>query len=98
MLFILLQCFPQDLHFPYGVSVEILYCRLLQKWWNNFKVKEEDKKSRLIINQWTEDYKLVDWGPRGLYPEYLEMGEFSISFLFYVDVFICSFNDKFVWF
>ncbi|PNF43988.1 hypothetical protein B7P43_G00902 [Cryptotermes secundus] len=46
---------------------------LLQKWWNNFKVKEEDKESRQIINQWTEDYKLVDWGPRGLCPEYLEM-------------------------
>lgn len=86
------------MHFLYGISVAILCYRLLQKWWNNFKVKEEDKESRQIINQWTEDYKLIDWGPRGLCPEYLEMGEFSISFLFYVNAFICSFNGRFVWF
>jgi hypothetical protein len=66
----------------------------LQKWWNTFQVKEEDKESRQIINQWTEDYKLIDWGPRGLCPEYLEMGEFSILFLFYVGVFICSSNGS----
>lgn len=46
---------------------------LLIKWWNNFKVKEEEKESGKIINQWTEDYKLLDWGPRGLCHEYLEM-------------------------
>jgi hypothetical protein len=65
----------------------ILHCRLLQKWWHNLKVKEEEKESGKIINQWTEDYKLLDCGPRVLCPEYLEMGEFSILFLFYIDSF-----------
>jgi hypothetical protein len=62
----------------------ILHCRLLLKWWNNFKVKEEDKENGRMKNQWTEDYKLLGWGPRGLCPEYLEMGEFAILFLFYI--------------
>jgi hypothetical protein len=30
--------------------------------------------------QWTEDYKLLDWGPRGLFYEYLEMGNTFIIF------------------
>jgi len=42
----------------------------------------------MIKNQWTEDYKLLDWGPRGLFPEYLEMSEFSISFHFGTCVFV----------
>lgn len=25
--------------------------------------------------QWIRDYKLVEWGPRSLFPEYLEMGK-----------------------
>ena len=25
--------------------------------------------------QWMKDFKLVEWGPRGLFPEYLEMGK-----------------------
>jgi hypothetical protein len=56
----------------------ILYCRLLLKWWNNFRVKEEDEENGKIKNQWTEDYKLLGWSPRGLCPEYLEMGEFPM--------------------
>jgi hypothetical protein len=60
----------------------ILHCRLLMKWWNDFKVKEEEKENGKIINQWTKDYKLLDWGRRGLCPEYLEMGEFSVYFYF----------------
>nr|CAD7464075.1 unnamed protein product [Timema tahoe] len=48
----------------------------LMKMLNTFTIKtglqkkEEDMK---YCNQWTEDYKLLDWGPRGLFPEYLEM-------------------------
>nr|CAD7267323.1 unnamed protein product [Timema shepardi] len=48
----------------------------LMKMFNTFTIKtglqkkEEDMK---YCNQWTEDYKLLDWGPRGLFPEYLEM-------------------------
>ncbi|PSN32602.1 hypothetical protein C0J52_15186 [Blattella germanica] len=50
---------------------------LLYKWWNTFKIKtgieQEEAESRIAKNQWTEDFKLLDWGPRGLFPEYLEM-------------------------
>jgi hypothetical protein len=52
----------------------ILHCRLLLKWWNNLRVKEEDKENGKLKNQWTEDYKLLGWSPRGLCSEYLEMG------------------------
>jgi len=42
----------------------------------------EDKENGRVKNQWTEDYKLLDWGPRGLFPEYLEMGECPFHFTF----------------
>jgi hypothetical protein len=59
----------------------------LLKWWNNLRVKEEDKENGKIKNQWTEDYKLLGWSPRGLCPEYLEMGEFPVLFSFYIGFF-----------
>jgi len=31
-------------------------------------------KHAVFANQWTKDVKLLDWGPRSLFPEYLEMG------------------------
>jgi len=66
----------------------------LYKWWNTFKIKTglkaENKENGKMKTQWTEDYKLLDWGPRGLFPEYLEMSEFSISFRLYAGVLICS--------
>ncbi|XP_077297344.1 anoctamin-5-like isoform X2 [Arctopsyche grandis] len=34
---------------------------------------ETDENDILSYNQWTEDYKLIDFGPRGLFDEYLEM-------------------------
>lgn len=49
---------------------------LMYKWFNTIKVKTgmgtEDEKA-VSCTQWAEDYKLLDWGPRGLFPEYLEM-------------------------
>ncbi|EEB15452.1 conserved hypothetical protein [Pediculus humanus corporis] len=44
--------------------------------YNEFQIKTGLKKQEetpLGVNQWTEDYKLLEWGPRGLFPEYLEM-------------------------
>lgn len=46
--------------------------------YNEFQIKTGLKKQEetpLGVNQWTEDYKLLEWGPRGLFPEYLEMSE-----------------------
>ncbi|EZA51402.1 Anoctamin-1 [Ooceraea biroi] len=54
---------------------------LFYKWMNTLKVHVGMKK--LVDNdkryssrkhlQWIRDYKLVQWGPRSLFPEYLEM-------------------------
>lgn len=50
--------------------------------YNEFRVRtglkevEEEPRS---VNQWTEDYKLLDWGPRGLFSEYLEIGKIEGS-------------------
>jgi hypothetical protein len=61
-------------------------------------LQAEDKENGKIKNQWTEDYKLLDWGSRGLFPEYLEMSEFSISFTCNIcaGIFVCTYSGKFV--
>ncbi|XP_046742491.1 anoctamin-4 [Diprion similis] len=53
---------------------------LFYKWLNTVKVhvgtkkdKNKDKSTSRINLQWVKDYKLVEWGPRSLFPEYLEM-------------------------
>lgn len=58
--------------------------RYLQKWYNTFMLatgleshsSEDDVVDSTTIGckQWSEDYKLLDWGDRGLFYEYLEMG------------------------
>jgi hypothetical protein len=51
--------------------------RIFYKWLNTVKVKtgisDEQRESKSPL-QWCKDYKLVEWGPRSLFPEYLEMG------------------------
>lgn len=32
--------------------------------------------------QWIRDYKLVEWGPRSLFPEYLEMGKYMKPYIY----------------
>uniref|UniRef100_A0A1B6ED36 Anoctamin n=1 Tax=Clastoptera arizonana TaxID=38151 RepID=A0A1B6ED36_9HEMI len=52
-----------------------------QKWWNSFMLatgldsttESDENIDKSIRKQWTEDYKLLDWGDRGLFSEYLEM-------------------------
>ncbi|XP_018567223.1 anoctamin-5 isoform X2 [Anoplophora glabripennis] len=50
---------------------------LFFKWLNTLKVKTGLSKDKLSNKgyrpQWLKDYKLVEWGPRSLFPEYLEM-------------------------
>ncbi|XP_076233394.1 anoctamin 1 [Calliopsis andreniformis] len=53
---------------------------LFYKWLNTLKVhvgmQTEDGKKKATTRkylQWIKDYKLVEWGPRSLFPEYLEM-------------------------
>ncbi|XP_058802461.1 anoctamin-1 isoform X2 [Phymastichus coffea] len=53
---------------------------LFQKWMNTLRVQvglqksspSEKNLARMHL-QWVADYKLVQWGPRSLFPEYLEM-------------------------
>lgn len=54
---------------------------LFYKWLNTLKVHvgmngEQDGHKKVHTRkyiQWIKDYKLVEWGPRSLFPEYLEM-------------------------
>ncbi|XP_065163177.1 anoctamin-5 isoform X2 [Atheta coriaria] len=50
---------------------------LFYKWLNTVKVKtglQKDESSKKGTQpQWVRDFKLVEWGPRSLFPEYLEM-------------------------
>ncbi|XP_066141402.1 anoctamin-4 isoform X2 [Euwallacea fornicatus] len=50
---------------------------LFFKWLNTLKVKTGFSKEQLSCKgcrpQWEKDFKLVEWGPRSLFPEYLEM-------------------------
>jgi len=42
---------------------------------NQKSSSEEEDLAAAVKKPWIEDYKLLDWGPRGLFPEYLEMGK-----------------------
>lgn len=51
----------------------------LYKVYNSFKQstglnKTHSEETIISCNQWTEDYKLSDMEPQGLFHEYLEMG------------------------
>lgn len=52
---------------------------LFFKWLNTLKVKTGLSKAETNCKdcqpQWVKDFKLVEWGPRSLFPEYLEMGK-----------------------
>lgn len=52
---------------------------LFFKWMNTLKVKTGISKDYSACKdcrpQWIKDFKLVEWGPRSLFPEYLEMGK-----------------------
>lgn len=59
---------------------------IIYKWMNTLKVKQSrwgsgGNFSTKKAAQWVKDFKLVEWGSRGLFPEYLEMGNFMVLFL-----------------
>lgn len=50
---------------------------IFYKWFYTLKVKTGINREQLSLKnhvQWYKDFKLLDWGARGLFPEYLEMG------------------------
>lgn len=56
---------------------------LFYKWMNTLKIKTGLCKKNSFRNsaQWIKDFKLVEWGPRSLFHEYLEMGKIKYSML-----------------
>lgn len=50
---------------------------LLYKWLNLWRLRSDLRGKTAIKKnlQWVKDFKLIEWGPRGLFPEYLEMGK-----------------------
>lgn len=78
---------------------------LFYKWLNTLKVhvgmKTKDGQKKVTTRkylQWIKDYKLVDWGPRSLFPEYLEMGS-GIIFLkldIYIYIAYLNFNILYI--
>lgn len=55
--------------------LEMMY-PLFQKWLNLWWLRNELRGKSSIKGslQWVKDFKLIEWGPRSLFPEYLEMG------------------------
>lgn len=56
-------------------AVEMIFPILL-KWWAFFRIHTGQKQKEDPISPhtpWMRDFKLLEWGPRGLYDEYLEM-------------------------
>ncbi|XP_063990308.1 anoctamin-5-like isoform X1 [Diachasmimorpha longicaudata] len=62
---------------------------ILLKWWALFRTHTGLKQKDPIPSrsQWIRDFKLLDWSPRGLYDEYLEM---VIQFGF-ITIFVVAF-------
>lgn len=47
-----------------------------QKWWSSLSMRVGKMKNQSLKGKgqrWLRDLKLVEWGPRSLFPEYLEM-------------------------
>ncbi|XP_034936380.1 anoctamin-5-like isoform X2 [Chelonus insularis] len=55
-------------------AMEMIY-PILFKWWALFRIHTGLKQKDPIAprSRWIRDLKLLEWGPRGLYDEYLEM-------------------------
>lgn len=64
-----------------------------------YKTDENDGSAQLIsCNQWTNDYKLLAWGPRGLFDDYLEMSKRRNFFRKFVYKICCCFFSYPIWF
>lgn len=48
---------------------------LLWKWYNMLTVPKQQREAHNRWPRWAKDFRLVNFDPRGLFPEYLEMGK-----------------------
>lgn len=57
-----------------ATAIEMIF-PIIMKSWALFRIHTGLKRKDPIVprSQWIKDLKLLDWGPRGLYDEYLEM-------------------------
>ncbi|XP_068227061.1 anoctamin-1 isoform X2 [Palaemon carinicauda] len=60
---------------------------LLWKWYNMLTVPESQREAHNRWPRWAKDFRLVNFDPRGLFPEYLEM----VLQYGFVTVFVSSF-------
>jgi anoctamin-1 len=49
--------------------------RVIFKWWNHVRIMTATNEQKEVVfnTQWAKDLKLLEWGDRSLFPEYLEM-------------------------
>ncbi|KAG7162622.1 Anoctamin-5-like 2 [Homarus americanus] len=50
-----------------------MFIPLLWKWYNMLTVPEHQREAHNRWPRWAKDFRLVNFDPRGLFPEYLEM-------------------------
>ena len=55
---------------------------LIWKYIRMLAVPEKHRDAHTKWPRWAKDFKLVDFDPRGLFPEYLEMGKLLKLFFF----------------
>jgi anoctamin-1 len=59
-------------------------CRLFYRWLKTLKVRTALVRWPTVpvaYAQRVDDFTLIEWGPQGLFPEYLEMGMVDTTFL-----------------
>ncbi|ROT84891.1 putative anoctamin-4 isoform X1 [Penaeus vannamei] len=67
---------------------------MLWKWYNMLTVPESQREAHNRWPRWAKDFRLVNFDPRGLFPEYLEMATTPSSFCF--QAFIIAFTSNFI--
>ncbi|XP_042233374.1 anoctamin-1-like isoform X2 [Homarus americanus] len=64
-----------------------MFIPLLWKWYNMLTVPEHQREAHNRWPRWAKDFRLVNFDPRGLFPEYLEM----VLQYGFVTIFVSSF-------
>ena len=80
-----LEGIPKD---PLCHAFIYLFSRIALNFWRRRSLKKQEEDSGQEVKQWEKDFSLAQLDSRGLFSEYLEMGEYtfdcSILILFYV--------------
>lgn len=78
------QYLALDMVLNFFITYETTLRRIIWKAFNKHTLKKHcdqtENEELIIVNakkQWTEDYKLLEWGSEGLFWEYLEVGVYQ---------------------